>query len=354
MRIAKRLAFAITTAGVVLGAVELLARWAAPVPRGAQFGQQVWVIGEVLRFDQTDSAWLGDPELLWRMKPHFRVTWTSASPYDGVVTDSSGRLNGNGWRGPEVGAKQRGELRVLNLGDSCTWGLGVHEDETYSERLGPLLTERTHARWSSVNAGVPSYSSLQGRRFFSRYGAELAPDVVTLYFGWNDAWEMCPDSKNRLMEPSFTGSVLRILYRSQAFKRARLLLFDHWRGAPRVSVAEFRENLLELIERIRARKATPILITPAAGPDPKSPAPAREPPNREYVAMIRTVASETRTLLVDTVADFDGEHPLYFHDPIHPNAAGHARIASLLADAIIATAPSPGDEAARNQPHSVP
>ncbi|HCF93474.1 MAG TPA: hypothetical protein DEW46_00275, partial [Verrucomicrobia bacterium] len=32
------------------------------------------------------------------------------------------------------------------------------------------------------------YSSVIGLRLFERRGTQLAPDVVTLYYGWNDHW----------------------------------------------------------------------------------------------------------------------------------------------------------------------
>ena len=44
--------------------------------------------------------------------------------------DCEVRVNTHGLRGPEIRAKQPGEFRVLLIGDSLTFGHGVHEEET--------------------------------------------------------------------------------------------------------------------------------------------------------------------------------------------------------------------------------
>lgn len=335
----KRSLFALSLAALALTAIEFAARRFAPVPKGAQFGQQSWVVGEILRLDEASTSWSGDPELLWRLKPHARVEWGATSAYDGHMEHLSTRLNGYGWRGPEVVAKAAGERRVIHLGDSCTWGIGTPESETYAARLTALLEERTAGRWSSVNAGVPSYSSFQGRRLFERYQRELAADVVTLYFGWNDAWMMSSDARNRIMSPGFGGEALRLLYRSTAFRRARLFVFDTLpeRNTPRVTPDEFRVNVRAMIERARGADTPVVLIVPPVGPDPRTMEPTREPANRAYVAVLRELGGAPGVTLVDVARDFEAsDHPLYFHDPIHPNSAGHARIAALLADTIAA------------------
>ncbi|MBK7974516.1 MAG: SGNH/GDSL hydrolase family protein [Deltaproteobacteria bacterium] len=335
--LAKRVLFALPIAALVLAGIELAARRFAPVPKGAQFGQQSWVVGEILRLDDASTNWTGDPELLWRLKPHAQVNWGATSGYDGHMEHLTTRLNGYGWRGPEVAAKMAGERRALHLGDSCTWGIGTPERETYAARLGPLLEARASGRWSSVNAGVPSYSSFQGFRLFARYQDELAPDVVTIYFGWNDAWMMSPDAGNHIMSTGPGGRVLRALYRSTAFQRARLFVFDTLpeRNTPRVAPDDFRANVLAMVERARGAGTPAILIVPPVGPDPRTMQPTREPANHAYVAVLRELGGEPGVTLVDAARDFEAsEHPLYFHDPIHPNSAGHARIAELLADAI--------------------
>ncbi|MCH6552446.1 MAG: hypothetical protein IH804_10640, partial [Planctomycetes bacterium] len=78
-----------------------------------------------------------------------------------------------------------GEFRVLAMGDSCTF---LGEPRPWPEVLEERLAGGVGAPVRVLNAGVPAYSSLQGRRFLESRLDELDPDVVTLYFGWNDHW----------------------------------------------------------------------------------------------------------------------------------------------------------------------
>src|SRR5207344_2701442 len=82
-----------------------------------------------------------------------------------------------GLRGPEVTAKRPGELRILALGDSFTYGYGVQDAETYPAVLEALLRERGHDV-SVLNAGVPGYSTDQSYAYFLGAGLDLEPDVV--------------------------------------------------------------------------------------------------------------------------------------------------------------------------------
>jgi lysophospholipase L1-like esterase len=84
-------------------------------------------------------------------------------------------------------------FRVLALGDSCTFGLGVEDDATWPAQLERALrTQGIDAE--VVNAGVPGYSAFQGMRFLETRGLSLEPDVVVVTFGFNDADEGMPQS----------------------------------------------------------------------------------------------------------------------------------------------------------------
>ena len=47
-----------------------------------------------------------------------------------IEYSASVRINSKGHRGPELGAKAPGELRLLALGDSFTLGVQVEEEQT--------------------------------------------------------------------------------------------------------------------------------------------------------------------------------------------------------------------------------
>lgn len=98
------------------------------------------------------------------------------------------RVNALGLRGPEVGAKEEGELRVLVLGDSLVYGQGVADDETIPSHLRECLAERDSGSrlCTVVNAGHRAYDTNQELALLEELGARIDPDVVVLCWFWND------------------------------------------------------------------------------------------------------------------------------------------------------------------------
>jgi hypothetical protein len=100
--------------------------------------------------------------------------------------ERSAGLNWRGYRGPAVGRKQPGELRVAMLGGSTVFGYGVAWDETIPASLERLLSAKMPGRKVSVvNLGLIGegvYSFLPNLQDFE----DLQIDVVCLYEGYND------------------------------------------------------------------------------------------------------------------------------------------------------------------------
>lgn len=95
---------------------------------------------------------------------------------------------------------------------------------------------------------------------------------------------------------------------------------------------EFRNNLRELIRRVRGLGAVPVLHTvnivePSAAKE-RGDLPA-------YVAIVNDVAHEEKTILVDhwqhwkTICASPEKLKQWLNDPIHPNARGHREMAIL-------------------------
>src|SRR5690349_15789398 len=69
-------------------------------------------------------------------------------------TDAELRTNSLGLRGPEVA--EDGTARILAVGDSCTFGWGVAEGQSYPVQLETVLDRTLGAhRYQVINAGVP-------------------------------------------------------------------------------------------------------------------------------------------------------------------------------------------------------
>jgi hypothetical protein len=164
----RRFAFAVCAGVAFAGALELTARLL--VPRGS-----IPVLIEPLKSDVNHTPpefFRPHPTLFWELLPDVdRVDPT----YFGDVTNRDGlRMR------REVGPKD-GRLRVVCLGDSCTYGLGLPVDDAWPSLMGadPAL--------DVINAGVPGYSSYQGALYADMRCPLWNPDVVVAEYGINDS-----------------------------------------------------------------------------------------------------------------------------------------------------------------------
>jgi hypothetical protein len=80
--------------------------------------------------------------------------------------------------------------RILMLGDSFTFGIGVRDHETFSEvlhkRLNDASTDGT--RYEVLNAGVQGYNTRDEVLAFEHQWMQLDPDLVLITFYLNDAY----------------------------------------------------------------------------------------------------------------------------------------------------------------------
>ncbi|MCX8045189.1 MAG: SGNH/GDSL hydrolase family protein [Desulfobacterota bacterium] len=119
-----------------------------------------------------------DPELLWSMCPGSRRVDKRGTVYT---------INEHGLRSPSLVPKKTTEFRILSLGESSTFGIGVADNETYSALLEQALNQRSpRHRYRVINAGASAYSSTQSVRYLERRGLVLQPDAVLFYHEIND------------------------------------------------------------------------------------------------------------------------------------------------------------------------
>jgi lysophospholipase L1-like esterase len=118
-----------------------------------------------------------DRELFWRVRPNLDKTFQGVR----VVT------NRHGHRSPELGPKTGNTFRILCLGESTTFGVGVENEATYAAGLERALAARDPGRsYQVINAGVSAYSTFQSFKYLELRGAELQPDLVLFYHEFND------------------------------------------------------------------------------------------------------------------------------------------------------------------------
>jgi lysophospholipase L1-like esterase len=318
-------------------------------------------------------------EVLFRVVPFERVKYeiryghfsgnqvSRLLEYDPVLTfrnrrsasfpDAGVEINSLGLRGPEIrDPKPPGRWRVVCLGDSCTFGAA----HPYPQILQSMLDERAPEAFEIVNAGVIGYTSLHGLEWFERDLARLHPDVVTLYFGWNDMWRE-KDSAVRGWFKSRIAGEHRPWFRSylwEAAQRSVVFLANTFGlSALQVPPEQYRAVLDRFAALGREQGFTVIYLTAPSGfDDDHTPqwlidhgfvargdsAPALR---RTYNQIVAEAAAHEKSPLVDCAADFErsGGRALFAdpdHDPIHPNGEGYRRIAAALAEELLRLRPS--------------
>ncbi|HMO52770.1 MAG TPA: SGNH/GDSL hydrolase family protein [Kiritimatiellia bacterium] len=184
------------------------------------------------------------------------------------------------WRGRKVNqlgfldrevnpVKSDGSIRVICMGDSIT----AQGSPPYSWRLHDLLQANppTDDPWEAFNMAVHGYSSVIGLRLFELRGAALHPDIVTLYYGWNDHWlgGRMPDRARMAVRMSPARAKVYEVLRNKRFGQwllsrvpsERPMAWSRAEGYLRVPPEDYVETLTAFIAAIRAAGAVPVLIT---------------------------------------------------------------------------------------------
>ena len=198
------------------------------------------------------------------------------------------------------GAVASEPIRIVCLGDSVTKAVrkGVLPEETFSAVLQKQLVADGY-EVEVFNAGIGGNTTADGLKRFESDVLAHNPNYVVLMFGLNDSW------------------------------------IDAGKTKSRVSVADYRRNLDEMLGNLRSRGIRAILMTPNPALPPKY-EPVRNATLKGYVRAVRDAAAEHHVPLLDVYqhfAELDLEVPdinSFFTDAMHPNPAGQQEIATLL------------------------
>lgn len=97
------------------------------------------------------------------------------------------QMNSAGFRGPEMSAAPRpGSLRIACLGDSLTFGMGVHQADTFAAQLQRRLSSDGAMPAEVLNFGMVGYSTFEECAQYSSHVAAYRPQIVILTMYWND------------------------------------------------------------------------------------------------------------------------------------------------------------------------
>ena len=320
----------------------------------------------VVIWTETQDVTLDDQSAL-----HQVDRWSLWAPRPGALVrrEAGERIGACGFRGPDPARpRDPSVLRIVLLGESSTFGLGVPWEQTCAPCLQAELSRRG-LRAEVVNAGVIAHTVRQGLGRYVSAVRPLRPDVVVIAYGAQNehAPRKGPSDREKLelaRRPQGEGPAawlalsrhLRVLQlvnwvllrrdaprllaereeelRQRGQDPARIGQPD-WPGERRVPLDDFEAALRQLCAEVAADGARPVLCSLPRLPQTEE----RLPILPRYSEVVMRVAAEQGLALVDLrAAVFDaiatGEDRAGFfgEDRWHVGPKGQALFAQLLAD----------------------
>tara|TARA_B100000315_G_C14588363_1_gene594374 strand:+ start:2063 stop:3118 length:1056 start_codon:yes stop_codon:yes gene_type:complete len=105
------------------------------------------------------------------------------------------KTNSQGLRDSEYSYEKPADTtRILGLGDSFQFGVGVEGEEVYLNVLEQNLNKNSNGKYEVMNMGVLGYGLDQQQKYFNEEGKKYNPDIVILSFYQNDVVRKLSDS----------------------------------------------------------------------------------------------------------------------------------------------------------------
>ena len=150
------------------------------------------VTGHRMVFPQ---MYVEDPHTVFRLKPGPKVRTINAGYFDYEYT-----VNRDGFRGTsEIAPKSGARRRLLFVGDSFTFGVGVNDSSTYPARVDARLRQWCATPIETINGGVGGFGTSHELSFLQHYGWRFQPDVVVLGFLTGDPEDNALSGLHRLV-----------------------------------------------------------------------------------------------------------------------------------------------------------
>jgi lysophospholipase L1-like esterase len=276
-------------------------------------------------------------------------------------------------------------MRIATLGDSCTFGVGAHDDETWSARLAERLKERG-VEAEVLNGGVDGFTVRQGLERYRSKVRPYKPDVVVAAFGVvNEHWSADETDEVKIARMAARRRPVARLVRWIRHHSRIVQALEHWRNpraaeelyaqidkrtqiqqflAPhagqiewpfdrRVSLDSFKAAIAALKAEVEADGGRLIVIAMPRRPEAEDELPIL----RRYTRAVNQVAQEQDLQILNAYARFRYAHvrglqepDWMIHDWWHPSPAGHAKIAEWLAPLVIDPRLCVGQDGVGEQP----
>ncbi len=231
-------------------------------------------------------------------------------------------------------------------GCSCTaWG-------RFAQPLAKRVKKHPGAEpLNFINMACAGWSSFSGLQQMKHDIIDVAPKVMTIYFGWNDHWVgygVNDKTAGKLASSSLLQNqdlrIVQLLTRLRVSKERQVA--DDGQRPIRVSLADFRSNIEEMVDLAHANKIQPVLMTaPTSHQIGHEPEYLRGrwienldelvPLHQSYVDVVREIAAEKQVVLCDLANIFEQfpreELDTYLmKDGIHFTPEGGKKVGALL------------------------
>ena len=264
-------------AGIVIiaffGGAELLTRacWRPVISEDAVGTRRfvTWLANLSLNNETALDLYTTDAQRLWRLTPGRTFHGTNYHrAAEGESQPVEMTINAHGYRGqlvtPEDAAAAR--MTVLCLGDSNFFGYPLDDHDAFPFVLQERLQEDLgKAPVCVINAGLPGYSSTQGRIWYEAEFSHLPYKWLLVSFLNNDAWEQPHTDRELLSHPPTRPQLLvqdvisrsRLLQAVQAMVPRSVSPEDY---VSRVDLSDYTTNVEFFVEQARQHGAQLLFI----------------------------------------------------------------------------------------------
>lgn len=250
-------------------------------------------------------------------------------------------------------SKPAGTFRIVGLGDSFTYGIGVPFEDTYLRRVERALNERSERQRTVeiIKAGIPRFSPEAERILLEQDLLQYEPNLIVIGFVPNDVRDtfegldaVTTDASGFLLTRDGLGAWAVGPYRRSHLCRLALGAFSSWRtsrqevsrdeiyragGAYEQAWRQVEAEYARISDAARSRGARLLIVhIPQRGPWPDA---------RKYPGIrLAEWAAAHDVEFVDTLPRLQSAAssglPLYYEKDGHASSAGHAVLAQAMVD----------------------
>ncbi len=293
---------------------------------------------------QLHSGLISDPFVPWKPRPGSTISGVSPGgefSYRHAHNSQGFRDVEHSWRRPE------GVLRIVGIGDSFTYGVGVALEKTYLARLEAMLNGRGQGEVEIVKLGVSRYWPEAERLMLEHYGLRYEPQLVLVGVLPNDVFDTRTGpgaikvSKGFLVtrQAERLGAGVQWLYTHSY--AARAILSRLLRGRQVKTV----ENLEDVWQQIHAEHRKMVQLARRAGAATVFVHIPQKPPwghgATDMPRRLRQFCDDEDCLFIDVLPEMR-QHPepdsLYYPQDGHCTEAGYEIVARVIHQGLIAHA----------------